>query len=254
MLKKSATIIASIFLVIALSACNNVPTLPQPASTTQPVATSAASSSVSSSATSPAKQPTPLSPQREQALKYLDEALKGTGWMGGTVVNVNGNSIELRSVQNASTINVLSSAIVVVPNKPNATVADIQRGDRLIVDTVSDTDRTVQLVLDFPGSYKSENLMMAVVQAAKGNTLTMRDRTSARQTNATASTVVVNMTGDAPNLGSLADLKTGAVVLAMGASNGDAFDAQVLILLDKDIRNVLQPNAPAPSPTPTKKP
>jgi hypothetical protein len=74
--------------------------------------------------------------------------------------------------------------------------------------------------------------------------LTVRTPQSAKAVTTSAATLVVNLSGDQPVIGSLADLKLGNAIVAIGTGDASAFNANTLIVLEKDARKLLKPGKP----------
>lgn len=63
------------------------------------------------------------------------------------------------------------------------------------------------------------------------------------------------MSQDKPALGVLGDLEPGNAVLVIGVRNGESFEPQVIVILEKDARDLLNRGSRSqPMPMPTPKP
>jgi hypothetical protein len=203
---------------------------------------------------------TPIAPQgtapkRAQAAQALQNLLKGSGLQGGVVTSNSGSTLGLKIGRAAAKIQVAPNAIVVVPGKTAATLTDVQVGDRVIADvTASDTSAPASFLLDIPANYAAGNVMLGAVMPKRGGSLNLRTRTGARAVTTSTSTQIVNISGSQPTLGTIDDLKPGSAVVTIGSSSGNAFAAQVIVLLDQDARTLLRKanpkNAPPATPTP----
>lgn len=193
-------------------------------------------------------------PQRAQAAQGLQNLLKGLGLEGGVVTSNNGGTLGLRLGKAAAQVQVAPDAIVVVPGETAATLTDIRVGDRVIVDvTGNGMNAAASFLLDIPANYTAANVILGAVMPNKSGALNLRTLRGARSVTTSASTLIVNISGSQPALGSIDDLKPGSAVVVIGSSSGSAFDAQVIVLLDKDARTLLRKgnkNLPAPTPTP----
>lgn len=263
MLKKAVTttLIGAALAMFALgvTACDNLPTaltqnLPislAPATST-PIPTDTPSPAPQAAATPNAPQG--KAPQRAQAAAGLQALLKASGLQGGVVTANNGDSLALKLGKTTQSFRVASNAIVVVPDKSNAIVSDIQVGDRVIAHVAgSDANAAAAFLLDIPAGYTANNVMLAAVQSNNRGTLTLRARGGARDVTTTESTMVVNIGGDPPALASLSDLRQGVPVLVIGDGSNGSFESQVIVILDKSVRDLqrrINKNRPLPTPTP----
>ena len=260
-------LIAATFLVLALgaTACDSVPTtLAQGLSTIEqnlpaslapatdtPTPTDTPTDTPTPEPTNPA--PSARAPQRQgatraQVLRGFVALLKRSGLTGGVVTSNDGSStLGIKLGKNSSQLQVASNAIVVVPGVSGATLSNVQVGDRVVA---SASGGTASFLLDFPANYKVGNLVLAAVQSNNGGTLTLRvARGGTRKATTDASTMVVNLNGGQPALGSVGGLTRGNAVLAIGDNSGGAFNAQVIVVLSNNVRNLL-PNRAQPQPTP----
>ncbi|MDE3090757.1 MAG: hypothetical protein KGJ80_15385 [Chloroflexota bacterium] len=246
--KIAAIVLVGAALVLTATACGSLPgSLAQATSTPVPTLTPYPTPAATS-----APAPQGNGNLRARAIQGSANLLKGAGLNGGGVVTSNsGSTLGVTLGKASRQIQVASNAIVIVPGKANATVSDIQVGDRVIADV---NNNSASFVLDVPAGYTAKNLALAAVQSNQGRTLRLRTRAGTRDVTTSAATMVVNISGSQPALGSLADLKLGAAVLVIGNGSSASFDAQVIVLLDKDMRNLLpgrgKQNAPAATPTP----
>jgi hypothetical protein len=261
---KSILIAAALaLLALGASACDSVPTtLAQDLSTALaqnlPVSLAPATSTPTPTDTpTPAPtDPTPSAraPQRQgvtraQALQGFAALLKRSGLTGGVVTSNDGSALGVKLGKTSARLQVASNAIVVVPGVSNATVSNVQVGDRMVAAMNGGATGMVSFLLDFPASYKVSNLALAAVQSNNGGTLTLRARGGTRDVITDASTIVVNINGGQPALGSVSDLQPGNAVLVIGDNSGGAFNAQVIVVLSKNVRSLLPKGSP-PQPTP----
>ncbi len=259
-------LIAAAFALLALgaTACNSVPTtlgqdLSNAIAQNLPVSLASATSTPT-----PTDTPTPAptnpapsarAPQRQgvtraQALQGFAALLKRSGLTGGVVTSNDGSALGVKLGKTSAQLQVASNAIVVVPGVSNATVSSVQVGDRVVAAINAGATGAASFLLDFPASYKVSNLALAAVQSNNGGTLTLRvARGGTRKVTTDASTLVVNINGGQPALGSVGDLTQGNAVLGIGDNSGGAFKAQVIVVLSKNVRSLLPKGSP-PQPTP----
>lgn len=262
-------LIAAAFALLALSAtaCNTAPTtlaqdLSNAIAQNLPVALAPATDTPTPTLT-PTLTPTPeptspapsaRAPQRQgvtraQALQGFAALLKRSGLTGGVVASNDGSALGVKLGKTSAQLQVASNAIVVVPGVSNATLSNVQVGDRVVAAMTGGATGTAAFLLDFPASYKVTNLALAAVQSNNGGTLTLRvARGGTRKVTTDASTMVVNLNGGQPALGSVSDLTQGNAVLVIGDSSGGAFNAQVIVVLSKNVRNLLPKQQPQPTP------
>jgi hypothetical protein len=246
-------LIGAVVSLLALSvlACGSLPislAFLQPTSTPMPTETPTPESTVSTPVV-PSGNP----PRRASAAQALQALLKNSGLQGGIVTVNDGNALGLRLGRTTSQIQVASNAIVVVPGRTNATLSDIAVGDRVIArDSTYSTNATASMVLDIPAKYTTSNLMLGAVVANKNGVLTLRARSGTHTVTSTPSTVIVNISGANSTLDGVNDLIPASAVLVIGDESGNAFNSQVIVLLDKnaqDLLNRARKNVPTPTPT-----
>ncbi|MCL4395443.1 MAG: hypothetical protein M1482_11695 [Chloroflexi bacterium] len=209
--------------------------------------------------TAPALQPgaTPanpgLAPGRAQpAGNALASLLRGMGLQGGVVTSNSGTQLGLKLANSTEQLDVAPSAIVAVPGKTSAAVSDISVGDRLIADVAgSGSTRQATMLLDLPADYTASNVIIGAVQSNTDGTLALRARTGTRDVTASASTMVVDLGAGKPTLGSTNNLAAGNAVVVIGTGNTGAFDAQVIVVLDRNVRNLLRRANPGNRAAPT---
>ncbi len=258
-------LLAAAFALLALSAtaCNPAPTtlaqdLSNAIAQNLPVALAPATSTPTPTLT-PTPEPTSPAPSarapqrqgvtRAQALQGFVALLKRSGLTGGVVASNDGSALGVKLGKTSAQLQVASNAIVVVPGVSNATLSNVQVGDRVVAAMNGGATGTAAFLLDFPASYKVSNLALAAVQSNSGGTLTLRvARGGTRDVTTDASTVVVNLNGGQPALGSVGDLTQGNAVLVIGADSGGAFNAEVIVVLSKNVRNLLPKQQPQPTP------
>ncbi|MEW5718877.1 MAG: hypothetical protein AB1817_09645 [Chloroflexota bacterium] len=236
--------------VMSATACQGIPDLAlQPTSLPEPAA--APTLATAAPATPPPAQAKPQLPDRSK----VEGALRLADLSGGVVTENKNGALTLRLAQRQTQhIQTNASTIVVVPGKTNAQVADIRVGDRVIVDYGGDTtNTTAAFLLDLPADYNTGNVLLGAVMATQGETLNVRTRTGNDRVVTGSQTTFVNLSGDKPALGAFKDLKQGNVVVVIGQDTTDAFNAQIIVIADKDARAILNRggrNQPAPTPTP----
>ncbi len=249
-------LIAAALAVLALSAtaCGSLPislaaatSTPVPAPTQTPLPTPQA-------ATTPAA-PQGKVPLRANAVQALQALLRGSGLTGGVVASNDGSTLGLKLGKATQQLQVASDAIVVVPDKSNATVSDIRVGDRVIADrTDAATNAPAAFLLAIPAGYAVDNLMLGAVMPSKSGATSLRTPRGPRDVTTSASTIVVNVSGAQPMLASLSDLKPATAVLVIGDGSRAAFNAQVIVIVNKDARSLLQKGRKNAPPTPTRVP
>jgi hypothetical protein len=199
--------------------------------------------------------PLGAAPKRAQAAQALQNLLKGLGLQGGVVTSNSGSTLGLKFGKATAQVQVAPDAIVVVTGETAATLTDVRVGDRVIADvTSSNPNATASFLLDVPANYTADNVMLGAVMPNKNGALNLRTPRGARAVSTSASTLIVNISGSQPALGSISDLNPGSAVVVIGSNSGSTFDAQVIVLLDKDARTLLRKahpkNAPPSTPTP----
>ncbi len=264
MFKKSSALVlittAMAILALSSTACDSLPTtltrnLPNSLAqaTDTPVPTMTPLPTLQAAATPAAPQG--KAPNRANAAQALQALLKSTGLTGGVVASNDGSTLSLKFGKATQQLQVASDAIIVLPDKSSAVLSDIQTGDRVVANVASaTTNAPATFVLDVPANYTANNLVLGAVMPNKGGTLNLRTPRGARSVTTSASTTVVNISGNSPVVGSVSDLQPANAVLVIGQSSGSAFDAQVIVILDKDVRalqrKVNPKNAPTATPTP----
>lgn len=257
--KLAATIVnGTLFALFALGAtacgvgqgASNLPqAFPSAIATATPVATDTPTPAPTAVTTPQAQGKTP---RGDKSGRNLDSVLRALGLTGGVVSANNGSALSLKLGNASQQIQVAPNAIVVIPDKSNPSVSDIHVGDRVIADIPGgDANAAAALLLDFPRGYSADNVLIGAVQSSKGGATSLRTPRGARDVTTSAATMVVNISGAQPALAALSDLTPATAVLVIGDGSRDAFNAQVIVILDKDARNLLQEgkqNAPAPTP------
>ena len=251
---KKIALLSTLLVLFAVSAtaCEAIPNiasqfLPTPPPTAAPTATPAPAT-----ATAPQAQANPPAPGRN-----IQGALRLADLSGGIVGDNKNGALTLRLAgRQTERVQTNASTLVVMPGKTNAQIADIRVGDRVIADYGNDTtNTTAALLLDLPADYNMSNVLLAAVISSKGGTINVRTRTGDDKIATTDQTTFVNLSGDRPALGAFKDLKQGNVVIVIGTDSTDAFNAQVIVVTDRDARAILNrgrnnPQEPAPTPTP----
>jgi len=242
--------LGTVSLVLALSAtaCQGLPNLiPQPTPTTAPTVAPTTEPAPATTPQAQSELPLPDRGKIESALRLAD--------LSGGIVSANKNgTLTLRLAQQTTQVQTNVSTIVVIPGKTNAQIADIHVGDRVIADYGNDVTKTTgAFLLDLPSDYNTGNVLLAAVLSSKGGTLNVRTRSGSDKVAANDETLIVNLSGDKPTLGSLKDIKPSNLVVVIGQDGGNAFKAQVIVVTDRDARGILnrgRGNQPAPTPTP----
>ena len=260
--KVSVSLMGAALAIFALSAtaCDSLPTaltqnLPisfAPATST-PTPTEAPTLAPQTATTPVAPQG--KAPQRPQAAQALQNLLKGLGLQGGVVTSNSGSTLGLKLGKATAQLQVAPGAIIVVPGETAATLTDIRVGDRVIADvTSSNPNASASFLLDVPANYTADNVMLGAVMPNKNGAINLRTPRGVRAVSTSASTLILNISGSQPTIGSVSDLNPGSAVVVIGSSSGSGFDAQVIVLLDKDARTLLRKanpkNAPPSTPTP----
>jgi len=242
--------LGTVSLVLALSAtaCQGLPNLiPQPTPTTAPTVAPTTEPAPATTPQAQSELPLPDRGKIESALRLAD--------LSGGIVSANKNgTLTLRLAQQTTQVQTNVSTIVVIPGKTNAQIADIHVGDRVIADYGNDVTKTTgAFLLDLPSDYNTGNVLLAAVLSSKGGTLNVRTRSGSDKVAANDETLIVNLSGDKPTLGSLKDIKPSNLVVVISQDGGNAFKAQVIVVTDRDARTILNRgsgNQPAPTPTP----
>ncbi len=241
-----------ILFALSVTACQAIPDLaPQPAPVAAPTDAPTPATAAPSAPVAPPAQAKPQLPDRGK----VEGALKLADLSGGVVAENKNGALTLRLAQRQTQqVQTNASTIVVVPGKANAQVADIRVGDRVIVDFGGDTtNTTAAFLLALPADYNVGNVLLGAVMSTQGETINVRTRTGNGRVVTGSQTTFVNLSDDKPTIGAFKDLKQGNVVVAIGQDTSDAFNAQIIVIADKDARAILdrnRGNQPAPTPTP----
>ncbi len=243
-------------LALSMLACGSLPislAFLQSTSTPPPTDTPAPAPTIAPQAAATPAAPSGKAPRRANAAQTIQALLKNTGLRGGVVTSNDGSTLGLKLGQATVQIQTSANVIVVVPGKTNATLSDIAVGDRVIADvTGNSASGAASMVLDIPASYKASNAMLGAVMPNKNGALMVRARGGTHAVTTDASTVIVDISGGQPTLGTLSDLTPASAVLIVGNSRGNAFHAQVILLVDKNVRDLLnqvRKNLPTPTPS-----
>ncbi len=238
-------------LALSVLSCGGLPislAFLQPTSVPTPTDTPMPTSTVSTPAA-----PSGNAPRRANTTLALQALLKNSGLQGGAVTFNDGSTLGLRLGRTTRQIQVASSAIVVVPGTTNARLSDIAVSDRVIANVSGDsTNATASMVLDIPANYAASNLMLGAVIANKNGVLTLRARGGTHTVTTNSSTDIVNVSAAQPARGAVNDLAPASAVLIIGNGSVNAFNAQVIVLLDKSARDLLNKvgrNLPTPTPS-----
>lgn len=243
-------------LALSMIACNSLPisvaflqstSTPTPTNPPTPVPTGAPQAAATPAA------PSSKAPKRANTPQALQTLLQSAGLQGGVVTSNDGSTLSFKFGNATSQIQVAPNAIVVVPTKTNATLSDVAVGDRVIADVTGDsTNAAASLVLDFPTSYTASNVTLGAVLLNQNGALTVRARSGTYSVTTDASTMIVDISGAQTALGTLGDLTPASAVLVIGSRSGNAFNAQVIVRLDKNVRDLLskvRKNLPTPTPS-----
>ncbi len=235
--------------VLGAAACSALP-----ASVRQGLATA-----IAAPTSTPAPAPSLAATPRAKATTALGSAnanplaqLKRFGLQGGVVTSNNGNGLALRIGQASEQLELAATTLIVVPGQASAKPSDIQVGDRVIAKLPNGgTNSSAQFVLDFPQGYNPANIAAGVVEARPtAAAFTLRERGGSHTVAPSATTLVVDMTGDQPVIGKLTDLRRGSGALVVGTPSGDTLDAQVIVILDTTGLKSNGKSAATPTPTP----
>jgi hypothetical protein len=253
MSKQSILIIASALLALLALGVTACRIAPGAVSVLQPSVTATAVPTLMPTvAATPEAQSNPPMPDRKRA----EQVLKIAGLSGGIVTANRNGTLMLRTSNGAEQIQTGPNTIVVIPGQNNAQVADIRVRDRVIVDFGgTDTAVAAALLLDFPADYDANNVLVGAVRASRRDALTVRTPAGVETLTPTGTTLMVDMSQDKPALGVLGDLEPGNAVLVIGVRNGESFEPQVIVILEKDARDLLNRGSRSqPMPMPTPKP
>jgi hypothetical protein len=261
MSRRKLSIIAtgSLFILIALgaTACGSVPNIigaAQPTSlptivppappTTVPESTPTPAPSTDAQGSAPKNA-------RQQVLTAL---LKATGLEAGVVGANNNGTLNVRMGKGPVQVQTNASTIVIVPGVSSAKVSDIGKGDRVLLEFPNgDSTQPAAFVMSLPSDLTADNVRLGAVQANKRVGLGVRTRQGAEDLTTDSLTMVMNLNSGQPSLESVGDLQTGNAVVVIGTGDGSSFDAQVIVVLETDARNLIRKlnlNPPAPLPTP----
>jgi hypothetical protein len=252
--------ISSLFVLFALSAtaCSSLPNI---ASATQPTAAPTIVSPIvaPTTASMPDATPSPAPAAQDPAPKnarplVLAAVLKATGLQGGVVRANNAGTLSVQIRKDAQQVQTNADTLVVVPGARSAKISDLRVNDRVLVQFPNgDATQPASFVMVVPSDLTIENVLLAAVQSNKPSGLTVRTPQGSEVLTTDAATTVVNLSSSQPTVGSLADLKLGNAIVAIGSGYDSGFSAQTIIVVEKDARKLLKqarPNPPAAQPTP----
>ncbi len=248
---KTLVLVLVALAALAIAGCSTIPAPIQQALAT-PTAAPTDTPTPAPTVAPAAKAPTqPRATQPAAANNPLAQ-LRRLGLDGGVVAANNGNSLSLRLGKTSEELQIAPSTLLVVPGIKNAQTSDIKVGDRVIADVPnSDTNSVPSLVLDFPKGYTTDNVVTGLVQVNAKGTVTLRTRNGQQDITPTASTIIVNTVGDKPALGTIKDMARGDAAVVIGQKNGDQFNPQVIVVLDRAaLQGNRRQNQPTPAPTP----
>ncbi len=168
----------------------------------------------------------------------------------GIVREVGEDTIVVTDGRETETIYVGNQTLVVFCGKPNATLDDIQPGDKLLAVGPLRGDRTnARLVLVTPAAYTNANIFMGQIASVKGNTLLITTRQGDRTVTTDAQTRMVNQElGNTAN----ANLAAGLQVIVIGQPTASGFTAEVVLSQPQRAPQDLQPPKPPPTATPAR--
>jgi hypothetical protein len=251
--KSWGTISIRAALVVVLLSATACGTLPLSLAFLQPTGTPTPTDTPTPAPT-PTAQAQGKAPNRAPAAQGLAALLRGAGLRGGVVASNDGRALGFTLGKTTAQIRVAPSAIIVVPDKPNATLSDIAVGDRVIVDvTGTGATAVAALVLDLPAHYTANNLRLGAVISNQGGTVNLRTARGTQAVTTSAATRVINLSGAQPAVEALGDLQPANAVLVIGQGSAGSFDAQVIVVLDQNVRTLRRnnrSNPPVPTPTP----
>jgi hypothetical protein len=199
-----------------------------------------------------AAPPTPAPRGDKQAA--VEKLLRETGLEAGMVTaNANG-TLTLKTPKGTSQVQTNANTVVVVPDVKHAKVSDIHKGDRVVVQfPEQESTKPASFVMSFPADLKLDDLRLGAVMGAKRGGMLLRTRNGNQIVMMKPATVVVDISGAQPVVKSPQDLKRGNAVLIVGTAKNKTFNAQTVLVLAQDARELLQDakrDAPAPTPKP----
>ncbi len=188
----------------------------------------------------PAAAPTagPTAAPSVQSPLTAPPAVPGTGQaqiggVFGTVTTVTGSTVTMAAANGTSrTLTVGPQMRVIFAGMPNATVSDIQTGDKLLAIGLRRSAGAFQprVLIVAPSTYTQANIEAGTIQSVSGETLTVTPR------NASLGPVTINLDANtqvyAQNLQPLqpSSLTAGEAVIVIGEPNSDgSMTAQVIL-------------------------
>lgn len=256
--KQTRMAMSALLILVALgaTACGNIPNIVGASPTAIPTIVPPAPPT-----TVPEVTPTPApstdaqgNPTKNARQQVLNALLKATGLQAGRVGANDHGMLNIRMGKGSTQVQTNVSTIVVVPGVNNATVSDIGNGDRVLVEYPNgDSTQPATFVMALPSNLTADNVRLGAMQSNQRTGLTVRTRQGAENLTTDTATMVVNLNSGQPSLETLNDLQTGNAVVVIGNGAGSSFDAQVIVVLETNMRDLLKklnPNSPAPQPTP----
>ncbi len=256
---KTLVLVLLVALILAVTGCSSLPGSVRQALATAiaaPTDIPAPSASITPTVAPSASTPTAKSPTQPRATAPAAAnplaQLRRLGLEGGVVAANDGSNLSLRVGKTTDQLQMASATLLVVPGIKNAQTSDIQVGDRVIAKAPGgDTNSAPSLVLDFPKGYTTDNVMTGLVQTNAKGTVMLRTRNGPQDITPSTSTTIVNMLGDQPAMGAAKDIARGDAAVVIGQKNGDQFNPQVIVLLDRAaLQGNRGQNQPTPVPTP----
>ncbi|MBI3741747.1 MAG: hypothetical protein HY257_08330, partial [Chloroflexi bacterium] len=147
-----------------------------------------------------------------------NEALARLGVEIGAVNQISADSLAIKTRADAQTFALNSNTLYVLPGKAAAQARDFKTGDRVLVKKSDDAANTALLVLQMPANFSPDSLMLAQVDSVASGSLALKTKAGSQTLTTNANTVVVELTAQQAKLGTLSDLTSGVVVIALGSS------------------------------------
>ena len=188
----------------------------------------------------PGADATDKAEELKQRLIKLQALLRATGLQAGVVVTNTDGTLTLKTGKESLQVQTNDKTIVVVAGKKQAKVADVRAGDLVVVEFPNqDASKPASFVMSFPKGFKVENLRLGAVIGVRRNGMALRTPQGNEPVTMNNATVVIDLNKGIAKKSSVDDLKQGNAVLVVGTSRGKVFQAQTVIVLDKNTRDLL---------------
>ncbi len=230
--KVTKTILVAWALTLALaSACS-----PQ-AATNAPAADANVAGASAAATPTPAPANTPAAEARgkpdNRAGGRPNELFTRMGFDVGAVTNVSANSLTIKARSGDQTVQLATNALIVIPDKTNATASDLKRGDRVLIHNGENKDASANFAMVLPANFSLDSQALGQIESVSANSITLKSKSGSQTITLDAATQYAKFTPTGVMLGAVSDLQNAAGVIVIKDSSAADAKAIAVIALGK---------------------